>query len=191
MAHIKLEKRDAILKSALTLFSERGFHNTPTSLIAQEAGVATGTLFHHFKNKEELINALYLELKMLLVDALKSEIDKDRSIQDRIKISWINGVKWGIMHPKEIHFIFQYANSPFISNLTREQAMGQYEFIAAIYEQAMRDGIIKSTYAEFVPDYFEGLFNLAVTHFRKHPEKISEENLEMAFDICWNGIAVN
>ena len=35
---MKLEKRDAILKAALTLISERGFHNTPTSLIAKEAG---------------------------------------------------------------------------------------------------------------------------------------------------------
>ncbi|MCK5033837.1 MAG: helix-turn-helix transcriptional regulator, partial [Calditrichia bacterium] len=52
------EKREAILKATLNLLVERGFHDTPTSLIAKEAGVATGTLFHHFKNKEELINAL-------------------------------------------------------------------------------------------------------------------------------------
>jgi AcrR family transcriptional regulator len=190
MTKIKLQKRDAILKAALTLFSERGFHNTPTSLIAKQAGVATGTLFHHFKNKEELINALYLELKMSLVEALKNEVEKSDSLKETLKNTWINGVKWGIMHPKEMQFILQYANSPFISHLTREQAMGQYEFIAEIYEKAMQEGIIKSTYADFVPDYFEGIFNLAVTHFRKHPEKISEENLEMAFDICWDGIAV-
>ncbi len=188
---MKMEKRDAILKTALTLFSERGFHNTPTALIAQEAGVATGTLFHHFKNKDELINALYLDLKKALVNALKEKVQDDDPVEDKIKNSWINGVKWGIMHPKEIQFIFQYANSPFITNLTREQAMGQYEFIANVYEQAMQDGIIKSTYAEFVPDYFEGVFNLAVTHFRKHPEKISEDNLLMAFEICWDGIAAH
>ena len=57
------DKREAILKTALNLFTERGFHNTPTSLIAKEAGVATGTLFHYFKNKEILINELYLHIK--------------------------------------------------------------------------------------------------------------------------------
>ena len=189
MAIKKFDKRERILKAALNLFSERGFHNTPTSLIAKEAGVATGTLFHHFKNKEELINALYLELKRSLVDAIAVEFDDTVSLKEKIKITWINGVKWGIMHPKEIHFIFQYAHSPFITHLTREQAKSQYEFIAGIYEQAVQQGIIKSTYAEFIPDYFEGIFNLAVGHFRKHPDKISEENLEMAFDICWDGIA--
>lgn len=183
------DKRDAILKAALTLFSERGFHNTPTALIAKQAGVATGTLFHHFQHKEELINELYLDLKGELVNVLRREIDKGDSLPEKIKITWINGVKWGIMHPKEVQFIFQYAHSPFITHLTREQAMGQYEFISDIYEEAMQQGILKSTYAEFIPDYFEGIFNLAVTHFRKHPEKISQENLEMAFDICWDGIA--
>jgi AcrR family transcriptional regulator len=32
-------------------------------LIAQDAGVATGTLFHYFKTKEELIESLYLDIK--------------------------------------------------------------------------------------------------------------------------------
>ncbi len=184
-----LTKKEAILKAALTLFTERGFHNTPTSLIAEKAGVATGTLFHHFKNKEELINVLYLDLKMALVGALRADLENSESIRDKIKNSWISGVKWGIMHPKEVHFIFQFANSPFITHLTREQAKGLHEFILDIYEQAMREGIIKPTYVEFVPDYFEGIFNLAISHFLKHPNKISEENLEMAFDVCWNGIA--
>jgi len=57
------DKRTAILSASLTLFTERGFHGTPTSMIAREAGIATGTLFHYFKTKEELITALYLSVK--------------------------------------------------------------------------------------------------------------------------------
>ncbi len=184
------DKRDQILNASLTLFTERGFHNTPTSLIAREAGVATGTLFHHFKNKEDLINSLYLDLKTKLLQELKQHIDPADSIESRIKSTWTNGVKWGIMHPKEFQFLMQFANSPFITHLTREQAMGQLEAISDLFEQAINEGIIKAAYPEFVIDYFEGIFNLAVSHFRKHPEKISEENLDMAFDICWDGIAI-
>lgn len=185
-----IEKRDKILDASLTLFSERGFHNTPTSLIAKEAGVATGTLFHHFKNKEELINSLYLDLKMNKMKALSEYINPSDSLEAKIKSAWINGVKWGIMHPKEFQFIMQFANSPFITNLTREQAKGQHDAIIGIFEQAIKKGIIKAAYSEFVVDYFEGIFNLAVSHFRKYSSKISEENLEMVFDICWNGIVV-
>lgn len=184
-----MEKRDKILQAALALFTERGFHNTPTSLIAKEAGVATGTLFHHFKNKDELVNTLYLEVKTKLVTALKDDFVAGDSTEEKLKSTWVNGVHWGIMHPKEFQFIMQFANSPFISKLTKEQAMNQYEAISDLFEEAMEEDLIKSDYPEFVADYFEGVFNLAVSHFRKHPEEISEENLEKAFDICWNGIA--
>jgi len=189
MTKVASAKYDKILQASLTLFTGRGFHNTPTSLIAREAGVATGTLFHHFKNKEELINSLYLEVKTKLVTALKDKFIAGESIEEKLKAAWINGVQWGIMHPKEFQFLMQFANSPFITHLTREQAMSQYEAISDLFEQAMQEGVIKSSYPEFVADYFEGVFNLGVSHFRKHPENISEENLEKAFDICWDGIA--
>ena len=52
MADPGTEKREAILDTALVLFTERGFFGTPTSMISKEAGVATGTLFFYFKTKE-------------------------------------------------------------------------------------------------------------------------------------------
>ena len=45
------DNREKILTTALTLFTERGFFGTPTSLISKEAGVATGTLFFYFPTK--------------------------------------------------------------------------------------------------------------------------------------------
>ncbi len=58
-----MDKREKILKAALHLFVEFGFHGTPTSKIANKAGVANGTLFHYFATKEALIIALYIDIK--------------------------------------------------------------------------------------------------------------------------------
>ena len=49
------EKKQSILDASLKLFVENGFHGTSTAEIAKTAEVATGTLFHYFKTKEELI----------------------------------------------------------------------------------------------------------------------------------------
>ena len=54
-----MTKREKILQTAMNLFIDKGIQSTSTALIAKEAGVATGTLFHHFKTKEELVHALY------------------------------------------------------------------------------------------------------------------------------------
>ena len=59
-----MEKTKKILDAALKLFVEYGFHGTPTSKIAEEAGVANGTLFNKFKTKDELIVALFVDIEL-------------------------------------------------------------------------------------------------------------------------------
>lgn len=57
------DKRQAVLDTALHLFVEQGFHSTSTASIAKHAGVATGTLFHHFSSKSALMDELFLSIK--------------------------------------------------------------------------------------------------------------------------------
>ncbi|GAB4341360.1 MAG: TetR/AcrR family transcriptional regulator [Calditrichia bacterium] len=182
------DKRQAILKAALELFVERGFHNTPTSLIAKQAGVATGTLFHHFKNKEELINALYMETKTQMGQAIKQNFQNTGSLEERMRQLFKEIVKWGILNPKEYRFIQQFTNSPFITKLTRDKALNQFEYLTKIINELVNSGELKAIYPEFIEDFLEGVFKLAITHFRRHPDKISEETIDRVFDICWYGI---
>ena len=53
-----LDSRDEILKAAMHLFANRGFHETSMSEIAREAGVSKALIFWHFKTKEELFFAV-------------------------------------------------------------------------------------------------------------------------------------
>lgn len=48
-------KKQQILDAAARLFAERGFARTSTSQLAREAGVAEGTIFRHFRSKEEIL----------------------------------------------------------------------------------------------------------------------------------------
>ncbi|MDA8121077.1 MAG: TetR/AcrR family transcriptional regulator, partial [Deltaproteobacteria bacterium] len=54
-------KRDAILAVASRLFAEKGYGDTPTSEIAREAGVAEGTLYHHFGSKDGIFLTIFNE----------------------------------------------------------------------------------------------------------------------------------
>lgn len=53
--------RKNIIETAMQAFAERGFLNTPTSVIAKEANVSHGTVFMHFKTQEELLSAVIEE----------------------------------------------------------------------------------------------------------------------------------
>lgn len=54
----KLETRNCLLQVALELFIEQGFEATRASEIAQKAGVAVGTIYLHFGDKEGLLSAI-------------------------------------------------------------------------------------------------------------------------------------
>ncbi len=68
-------KKDVILEAAARLFAKHGYTRTSTVALAQEAGVAEGTIFRHFKSKEELFIALILRLKEKLLQDVYHYLD--------------------------------------------------------------------------------------------------------------------
>jgi AcrR family transcriptional regulator len=70
LARKKEEKRQRLLESAHHLFVRSGISGTSISEICQEAGVAKGTFYLYFANKEEILKALNIQLSHdLLQDA--------------------------------------------------------------------------------------------------------------------------
>ncbi len=69
------EKRERILEGALRAFAKKGFYNTKVSEIATEAGVADGTIYLYFKNKDDLLISLFEDRMEFLIDRLQSELD--------------------------------------------------------------------------------------------------------------------
>ncbi len=55
-------KKQLILDAAAQLFAEQGYLRTSTAQLATKAGVAEGTIFRHFKNKEQIFIALVEQL---------------------------------------------------------------------------------------------------------------------------------
>jgi AcrR family transcriptional regulator len=54
-----MDRREEIYQTALDLFTERGYDNTPLSLIAKTLGLSKGGLFHYFESKEHLLYLLH------------------------------------------------------------------------------------------------------------------------------------
>ena len=62
------ERKNEILDVAERLFGTKGFDNTSTSDILNEVGIARGTLYYHFKSKEDILDAMIDRMTGRLVE---------------------------------------------------------------------------------------------------------------------------
>lgn len=63
-----MDKREQIIRIATKLFSERGFDKTPLSAVCEEANVSKGLIFHHFKNKNDLLREIFISTTKLIIE---------------------------------------------------------------------------------------------------------------------------
>src|ERR1700726_371394 len=104
------EKRTAILEATAEVVAMLGV-SAPTAKIAKEAGVAEGTLFTYFTNKDELLNQLYLELKLDLLDAMMTGYPAGKSLIVRNRHVWDRFIGWGSAHPLKRRAMRQLAGA--------------------------------------------------------------------------------
>lgn len=78
-------RKNEILDTAGILFTEKGYDNTSVTDIMNAVGIAKGTLYHHFKSKEDIMDALIKrQTADILVSAKKIADDKSIPVKERI-----------------------------------------------------------------------------------------------------------
>ncbi|MGB5376230.1 MAG: TetR/AcrR family transcriptional regulator [Polyangiales bacterium] len=78
------EKRDRILKAAIQVFAKNGFYATRVSEIAKAAGVADGTIYLYFKNKDDVLITIFEEGIERLLRILREVADSEDTFENRI-----------------------------------------------------------------------------------------------------------
>jgi len=181
-------KRDDILKASLKLFNERGFVHTPTSLIAKEANVATGTLFHHFKSKEELINTLFLSIIEELAGTLNDCIDSRASLKEQFHTLWVNDIKWGMEHREKFSFLKQFGLSKHISKESQEISLSYCDFAKRI-EEATESNELDVLDFEYGKNHYISNVHMNVDYFIENPDMYNELAVEKTFTMYWRAIS--
>lgn len=177
------------MDAALELFVERGFHGTSTAEIARTAEIATGTLFHYFKTKEDLINRLYIHTKESALSQMEGQFDDDKPLKDNLKDLWSKFIYYCLENPYKFQFIQTFHTSPYITSLTKEQLETRTDTLLGAYKKGTHDNDLKEISFEMMAEYFWGNIISTFSYFNKYPEKLSDENMDQAFELFWDGIS--
>ncbi|MDI6891530.1 MAG: TetR/AcrR family transcriptional regulator [Actinomycetota bacterium] len=79
------DKRRTIMEAALRVIANKGFHGATTSKIAKLAGVAEGTIYNYFENKEDLIISLFEETWRKLTERAETRISNLEHPNDKLE----------------------------------------------------------------------------------------------------------
>ncbi|WP_145855534.1 TetR/AcrR family transcriptional regulator [Pedobacter suwonensis] len=134
-----MDKREKLLQTALELFVSQGFNDTPTSKIAKEAGIATGTLFYFFPTKDELIISLYLKLKAQAAESINVALADVKSKKDAIKAYYEESLKWSLHNPTEFSFLAQFSNSPYLKRIGADEISAQTAPVLQLFAEAIEE----------------------------------------------------
>ena len=119
------DKREEILRAALELIAEHGFHGAPMAMVAERAGVGAGTIYRYFEGKDALIAEIFAELEKKLVEYLLPGYSLDRPLRERFVYLSSMIIRYFMDNAIHFRFIEQYMNSPYGVTLRRERLLGE------------------------------------------------------------------
>jgi len=99
-----MDKRQAIIEAATELFAVRGFHGTPVPSIAEKAGVAVGTIYRHFPDKERLASEAYCHWKSAATKAVLAVYNRVLAPREQFGRSWRAMCAFALEHSAAIRF---------------------------------------------------------------------------------------
>jgi AcrR family transcriptional regulator len=181
-------KRNAILRAATHLFAGRGLTAAPTSEISKLAGVAEGTLFTYFRTKDDLINALYREIKLELANAMMSDFPRKKNIRSRLQHVWDRYVKWGTANPEERKVLAQLTVSEVLTEESRDAGSAPFVEFQTMIRDAIEQRLFRTDLpVELISRSLAAMVEATIDLTASNPSK-AKPYRESGFQMFWSGV---
>ena len=138
-------KRERILRAAIRIFSQKGFFNSKVSEIARAAGVADGTIYLYFKNKDDLLISLFEEKMGEVVADVRSRIAEGASPLSRLEIFIRNHMDLLVREAGliEVLQVELRQSNKFMKEYVPVKFLEYLDVISGILEEGKKDGTFR------------------------------------------------
>ncbi|MGV1100493.1 TetR/AcrR family transcriptional regulator [Thiovibrio sp. JS02] len=188
---LKMEKRDEIVRAALEIIAEHGFHGAPIAMIASRAGVGAGTIYRYFENKEILISALYREIEDRLYPFILQGYEPARPIRERFLQLGAALLRYFLENPLDFRYVEQFHNSPYGAALRRARLLGENadrDVFRELFEEGISQQVMKDLPVTVLCALaFGPVFVVARDHILDFT-RMDDVLIAKTIEACWDGI---
>jgi TetR/AcrR family fatty acid metabolism transcriptional regulator len=139
------DKREKILRAAVKVFARKGFYATRVSEIAKAAGVADGTIYLYFENKDDVLISVFEDRITRLLVVLREEIAKSSGFEDGFRriVELQLGLLDGQRDLAEVITVNLRQSSKLLKQYATPLFTQYLELIAALVAEGQREGVVR------------------------------------------------
>ena len=160
------DKRELIMNAAIRAFARRGYHQARISDVAGEAGVAAGTIYLYFKNKDDLLISIFEEKVQQFIQEFQRRLSREESAETKLK-KLVHLHLFEMQEHADLAAVFQLElrqSRHFMSAYPKPDLKGYFDLIGEIIEEGQQQGLFrKDLYLGAVKKAFFGAIDETVT----------------------------
>ena len=178
----KISKKESILETALELFATQGVAKTSTSQITKAAGVAEGTLYVHFKNKQALVDALYVSVKKNEAEAFSTVIDFKKDAETNVRALSKKVMAHFSENYKELLFIEHVNQLHLVSSEALAKGNNHFSEISKDMKLRQENGEIKKLDIEIINGIVWSMLVFTIHYNKRNKNKKTDKTIDMIWD---------
>jgi TetR/AcrR family transcriptional regulator, fatty acid metabolism regulator protein len=140
------DKRARILQAAVKVFARRGYFASRVSDVARRAGVADGTIYLYFRNKEDILVSLFDEVMSEHLEGRGRDVEPGGDAPARLRA--VAERHLGLLgRNRELAVVFQVElrqSTKFMERFTASWLQDYFALIAEVIEQGQREGTLRA-----------------------------------------------
>lgn len=143
---VVIDKREAILRSAIKVFAEKGYFNSKVADIAGDAGIADGTVYLYFRSKDEILHSIFDRAMAEFIAEGRRELASVAEPLERIrKIARLHLEKLGA--DRDLAIVFQVelrGSTKFMEEFSASGFAEYLDIIRQTIEDGQRSGVFRT-----------------------------------------------
>ncbi|MCD6707181.1 MAG: TetR/AcrR family transcriptional regulator [Thiobacillus sp.] len=181
---------ERIIAAALQLFTQRGYFSTSVPDMARAAQVSVGSIYHHFKDKEDVARALYLGLTVGLQEALEKIALDNATAHDRCRAVMTTLFELTESNRDAMEFMLYAKHRDFLPSERPVCSSKPFETMRAFVQSGMENGEIRNMDVMVATScLFGGAIRLITARLDGVLAEPLPDRLDGVWECAWRGVA--
>jgi AcrR family transcriptional regulator len=188
--HDSAATRARLVRAAEELYSTLGFLRTTTPMLAERAGIAEGTIYRHFKGKEQLLDEVCRQSYDWATDLLLSlESDRVRRVPERLAHFAQSLVAEAARNPSRARLLIREDHLNSLGKESLEHRRGLHASLSHLIATGKADGLVRTGPAELWASVWYVVVRHVVEQVATGAWEPNSPSIPLVIDAAWNAIA--